>query len=65
MGSRRLRPMTAADLPSLPGSCARCTFWESTLADLAAPADSVDRREMKDEWAEIVTRLLRSDGVCR
>ena len=63
MGSRRLRPMTAADLPSMPGSCARCTFWESTLADLAAPADHVDRREMKVEWAEIVTRHWGYCGV--
>jgi hypothetical protein len=63
MGSRRLRPMTAADLPSLPGSCARCTFWESSLADLAAPADHVDRREMKAEWAEMVTRHWGYCGV--
>ena len=37
MGSRRLRPMTAADLRSLPEPCARCTFWEASLTDLAAP----------------------------
>ena len=37
MGSRRLRPMTAADLPPLPGSCAQCTFWEASLIDLCCP----------------------------
>jgi hypothetical protein len=51
MGSRRLRPMTAADLPLLPGSCARCTFWEASLTDLAAPADHVDRQGVKADWA--------------
>jgi GNAT superfamily N-acetyltransferase len=55
--------MTAADLPSLPGSCARCTFWESSLTDLAAPADHVDRGVMKAEWAEIVTRHWGYCGV--
>ena len=63
MGSRRLRPMTAADLPSLPPSCARCTFWEASLSDLAAPADHVDRQVMKAEWAEIVTRHWGYCGV--
>ena len=37
-------------------------LWESTLADLAAPADHVDR-EMKVEWAEIVTRHWGYCGV--
>ena len=63
MGSRRLRPMTAADLPSLPASCARCTFWEASLSDLAAPADQVDRQAMKAEWAEIVTAHWGYCGV--
>jgi GNAT superfamily N-acetyltransferase len=52
MGSRRLRPMTAADLPLLPGSCARCIFYEASLRDLAAP-----------EWAEAVTRHWGYCGV--
>jgi GNAT superfamily N-acetyltransferase len=52
MGSRRLRPMTAADLPLLPGSCARCIFTEASLRDLAAP-----------EWAEAVTRHWGYCGV--
>jgi hypothetical protein len=43
--------MTAADLPLLPGSCARCNFWETSLIDLPAPADHADRREVKAEWA--------------
>jgi hypothetical protein len=34
---RRLRPMTVADLALLPDPCARCTFWEVGLLDLAAP----------------------------
>ena len=63
MGSRRLRPMTAADLPSLPASCARCTFWEASLSDLAAPTDHVDRQAMKAEWAEIVTAHWGYCGV--
>ena len=63
MGSRRRRPMTAADLPSLPPSCARCTFWEASLSDDAAPADHVDRQVMKAEWAEIVTRHWGYCGV--
>jgi len=63
MGSRRLRPMTAADLPLLPGSCARCNCWETSLIDLAAPADHVDRGEVKAEWAEAVTRHWGYCGV--
>ncbi len=63
MGSRRLRPMTAADLPSLPEPCARCTFWESTLGDLAAPADHLDRPRVKSEWAQAVTQRWGYCGV--
>ena len=51
MGSRRFRPMTAADLASLPEPCARCTFWEASLTDLAAPADHLDRTALKADWA--------------
>ena len=63
MGSRRLRPMTAADLPMLPEPCARCTFWESSLIDLAAPTDHQDRRQTKIDWAEAVTRHWGYCGV--
>ena len=63
MGSRRLRPMTAADLSALPEPCARCTFWESSLVDLAAPADHLDRRQVKIDWAEAVTRHWGYCGV--
>ncbi len=63
MGSHRLRPMTAADLPLLPGSCARCTFWEASLIDLAARADNQDRQEVKAEWAEAVTSHWGYCGV--
>ena len=63
MGSRRLRPMTAADLSLLPEPCARCTFWEASLTDLAAPVDHLDRRSVKAEWAEMVTRHWGYCGV--
>jgi len=63
MGSRRLRPMTAADLQLLPGSCARCNFWETSLVDLATSADHTDRREVKAEWAEAVTRHWGYCGI--
>lgn len=63
MGSRRLRPMTAADLPSLTEPCARCTFWESGLTDLAAPADHQDRPRIKSDWAEAVTQHWGHCGV--
>ena len=63
MGSRRLRPMTAADLPSLPEPCARCTFWEASLTDLAAPADTPGPPAVKAEWAEAVTRHWGYCGV--
>ena len=63
MGSRRLRPMTAADLASMPEPCAGCAFWESTLSDLAAPADHTDRRVIKADWAEAVTQRWGYCGV--
>ncbi len=55
--------MTAADLPLLPGSCARCTFWETSLTDLAAPADHADRQAIKADWADAVTRHWGYCGV--
>ena len=63
MGSRRLRPMTAADLQLLPESCARCNFWETSLIDLATSNDHVDRRQVKAEWAESVTRHWGYCGI--
>ena len=63
MGSRRLRPMTAADLHMLPEPCARCAFWEASLSDLAATTDHVDRDVVKAEWAEAVTRYWGYCGV--
>lgn len=60
---RRLRPMTAADLRLLPDPCARCTFWEVSLHDLAAPDLHRDRAEVKREWAEAVTRRWGYCGV--
>ncbi len=55
MGTRRLRPMTAADLDLLPDPCGRCAFWETSVADLAAPTDHPDRAARKAEWARDVT----------
>ncbi len=55
--------MTAADLSLLPEPCARCTFWEASLTDLAAPVDHLDRRSIKTEWAEAVTRHWGYCGV--
>ena len=55
MGNRRLRPMTAADLDLLPDPCGGCAFWETSLTDLAAPADHRDRGSRKAEWAQQVT----------
>jgi GNAT superfamily N-acetyltransferase len=63
MASRRLRPMTAADLPSLPEPCGSCTFWETSPAALAAPVDHADRRALKADWAEAVTRRWGYCGV--
>src|SRR5215210_7321170 len=63
MGSRRLRPMTAADLPTLPEPCVRCTFWEASLADPASSADHLDRQQAKVEWAEAVTQHWGFCGV--
>ena len=40
--SRRLRHMTAADLAALPEPCIACTFWETSVANLAAPADHAE-----------------------
>jgi len=63
MASRRLRPMTLADLPSLPEPCVRCTFWEASLTDLAAPKDHIDRPARKAEWASDVTKHWGYCGV--
>jgi GNAT superfamily N-acetyltransferase len=63
MASRRFRPLTAADLPTLPEPCVRCTFWEASLSDLASSADNGDRRQAKVEWAEAVTSHWGYCGV--
>ena len=55
MGTRRLRPMTPADLELLPDPCGRCAFWETSLVDLAAPEEHPDRATRKAEWAREVT----------
>ena len=63
MASRRLRPMTAADLADLPEPCARCTFWESSLGELAAPTDHKDRSAQKADWADQVVSHWGYCGV--
>lgn len=60
---RRLRPMTAADLDLLPDPCARCAFWETSVADLVAPAEHPDRAARKAEWAQEVTDRWGYCGV--
>lgn len=63
MGSRRLRPMTAADIDALPEPCATCTFWEASLSDLAAPAEHRDAALIKNGWAEAVVERWGYCGV--
>lgn len=61
--SRRIRPLVAADLPKLPEPCVRCTFWESSLTDLASSGGPPDRVRVKAEWAEAVTERWGYCGV--
>jgi GNAT superfamily N-acetyltransferase len=63
MGSRRIKPLTAADLPQLPDPCPRCTFWEASLSDLATSSDHHDRESTKLEWAQAVTARWGYCGV--
>jgi GNAT superfamily N-acetyltransferase len=63
MASRRLRPLTAADLPTLPEPCLRCTFWEASPDDHGSSADGQDRRPARVEWAEAVTNQWGYCGV--
>jgi len=60
--ARRFRPMTAADLAAISEPCARCTFWEVGLADLATSSDR-HGADTKHEWAEAVTRHWGYCGV--
>jgi GNAT superfamily N-acetyltransferase len=60
--ARRFRPMTAADLAELPEPCGGCTFWESSLADLATSSDQ-RRAATKQAWAAEVTRHWGYCGV--
>jgi GNAT superfamily N-acetyltransferase len=63
MSSRRIRPLTAADLALLPDPCTRCTFWESSLGDLATSSDHTDREQTKRDWAAAVTARWGYCGV--
>ncbi len=64
MSSRRIRPLTAAQLPELPDPCAQCTFWEMSLGDLASPGEAHrDGTEVKAEWARAVTERWGYCGV--
>jgi len=63
MNSRRIRPMTAADMANLPDPCGLCTFWEASLSDLATSGDTRNRAASKLEWAEAVTARWGYCGV--
>lgn len=63
MTARRIRLMTSADLPALAEPCARCTFWEASLTDLASPADHRESAGAKRQWAEAVTERWGYCGV--
>jgi GNAT superfamily N-acetyltransferase len=52
-----------ADIPNLPEPCVRCAFWETSLSDLAYPADQREGSRVKLEWAEAVTRRWGFCGV--
>ena len=55
--------MTASDLPELPEPCGRCTFWESSLSDLASYHGQQQRSQVKREWATAVTDRWGYCGV--
>jgi GNAT superfamily N-acetyltransferase len=63
MSARRIRPLTAADVPELPGPCSVCAFWEASLSDLATSSEHEDRARAKLEWAEAVTARWGHCGV--
>jgi GNAT superfamily N-acetyltransferase len=63
MSTRRFRPLRVADIPALPEPCVRCAFWETSLSDLAYPADRHDGSKVKLEWAEAVTARWGHCGV--
>jgi GNAT superfamily N-acetyltransferase len=63
MSSRRIKPLRASDLASLPEPCSRCTFWEASLSDLATSSDHRDGAQAKLEWAEAVTARWGYCGV--
>ena len=61
--ARRFRPLTAADLSTLPEPCGGCTFWEAGLTDLATSSDSRRPAATKASWAEAVTAHWGYCGV--
>jgi GNAT superfamily N-acetyltransferase len=63
MASRRFRPLTAADLPTLPEPCVRCTFWQPSPSDPASSVDGPDRRPANAQWVEAVTSYWGYCGV--
>jgi GNAT superfamily N-acetyltransferase len=62
VGARRFRPLTEENLSALPEPCVRCSFWTSSLADLASPPGQRDG-QMKLDWAESVIRHWGYCGV--
>lgn len=63
MNSRRIKPLTAADVPDLLDPCSSCAFWESSLSSLATSSDHHDQRQTKLDWAEAVTARWGFCGV--
>lgn len=63
MGSRRLHPMSVADLGRLPEPCGLCVLGEPGRSDHATPADRADRRARATEWARAVTDHWGCCGV--
>lgn len=63
MGSRRLRPMSVADLGRLPEPCGQCAFCEPGRPRLADPVGQVERWARATEWAQAVTDRWGYCGV--
>lgn len=63
MSSRRVRPLTVADLAQLPNPCPSCAFWEANLSDPATSSDHQDRAGDKQGWAEAATARWGYCGV--
>lgn len=61
--SRRIRPLTAAELSTLPEPCGQCVFWESGLNELVGYSGRPRPEELKGAWARAVTERWGYCGV--